>query len=126
MAAKLPVKPHGPVLRLDYADCILRGMDVDEINQSLSEFLSEADKPRLIISFQDVENLTSATLGMLLTVEKVARRKGGAVRLCEIGAKIRGLFHVTRINQIIPIDGTVNDSATALTQPPAPDSPQSR
>ena len=82
--------------------------DVDDQLNELADWLRGAD---VVLSFRDVELMSSTFLAVLLRFAKAAARSGGRLRLCAIAPHLREVFEITRFDRLFAIDP---DEATAL------------
>jgi anti-sigma B factor antagonist len=92
---------------------ILDEMSITEIGQQLGGIVAGADKPSLVLDFSKVSHMSSSALGMLITLHKRVREKGGSLRLAAIEPKIYEVFVITRLNEISDIHGTVEAAVAA-------------
>lgn len=65
---------------------------------------------RLVISFVNVEHLSSAALGTLITINNKVRQRAGQLRLCDIDPQIYEVFTITRLNKLFQIHPTAADA----------------
>jgi anti-anti-sigma factor len=114
MDKQLPVRMHGEVMQVDYADCILGRMDVEQIIGSLRQRMDRTPKPRLVLNLEDVAHLSSSALGMLVTLDKHARARGGQMRLCGLSPSIREVLQLTKLVEVLSIDASVEASLAHL------------
>lgn len=93
---------------------ILDEVNISEIGDRLNALVAESDSPRLVIDFSPVSHMSSSALGMLITVHKRIREKGGELRLCCIQPEIYQVFVITRLNEIFRIHETRDEALQAL------------
>ena len=82
---------------------ILDEVAILEIGEQLTTLVNQADVPRLILDFGSVRHLSSSALGMLITLHKRIREKGGLLRLCNIQSAINEIFEITRLSEVFEI-----------------------
>jgi anti-sigma B factor antagonist len=82
---------------------ILDELAISEIGDQLKGLIAQAPTPRMIVDFTAVAHMSSSALGMLITLHKHVREKGGQLRLCGIGPAIYEVFVITRLNEIFQI-----------------------
>jgi anti-sigma B factor antagonist len=92
---------------------------LDEANiQSIErEILGIADgtpKPRIVVNFTGVEHLSSAALGMLITVNNRVRSRSGQLRLAAIDPQIYEVFVITQMNKLFGIHPSVAEAVKSL------------
>jgi anti-sigma B factor antagonist len=57
----------------------------------------------MLLDFTNVEYLSSAALGKLITLHKRVREKKGQLRFCAIKPKIYDVFRITKLDKIFEI-----------------------
>jgi anti-sigma B factor antagonist len=82
---------------------ILDEMVIAEIGEQLNQLVEQAEYPRLVLDFTHVSHMSSSALGMLITLHKRIREKGGHLRLCNVQPAIYEVFVITRLNEIFQI-----------------------
>ena len=92
---------------------ILDEMSIAQIGEELLA-LVEGDKPKLVLDFASVAHMSSAALGMLITLHKRVRERGGQLRLCSIQPSIYEIFVITRLNEIFRIHESVHDALASI------------
>ncbi len=65
--------------------------------------MDSQDPPKVLISFQNVDHLSSAALGTLITINNKIRGKDGQLRLAEIDPQIYEVFVITKLNKLFQI-----------------------
>ncbi|NLF30100.1 MAG: STAS domain-containing protein [Planctomycetes bacterium] len=69
----------------------------------LEALVRQASGPRLVLDFAAVEHMSSAALGMLITVHKQVRQRGGRLALCQVRPGIYEVFAITKLNEVFQI-----------------------
>jgi len=88
---------------------ILEELSINEIGEELTH-LVEAHKPiNLLLDFSNVEHLSSAALGMLITLNRRVGEFSGQLKLAGIKPQIFEVFKITRLHKVFDI----YDSAAA-------------
>ena len=93
---------------------ILDEVAIMEIGDQLSALVSQADSPRLVLDFQNVRHMSSSALGMLVTIRRQVKDKGGQLRLCNIGETIHEIFVITRLGEIFDIRPSRDEALEGL------------
>ena len=93
---------------------ILDEVGISQIGEQLSSLLSQTDKPRLVLDFSNVSQMSSSALGMLITIYKRIREKQGELRLCNIAPDIYEIFVITRLNEIFRIFSSRQEAINSL------------
>lgn len=92
---------------------ILDELLINEIGQQIGDLIEQGSS-RLVIDFHQVDHLSSAALGMLITVRQSAVSAGGAVCLCNIQSDIFQVFKITGLDKLFSIHPSVADATTSL------------
>ena len=82
---------------------ILDEVSINEIGEQLTGMVARASSPKFVLDFSGVAHMSSSALGMLITLHKRLREKGGELRLCGIQPAILEVFVITRLNEIFTI-----------------------
>lgn len=82
---------------------ILDEGNIQIIGTQLFGLVDEDGRKKIILDFSNVEYLSSAALGKLITLDKKAK---GKLKLCSIRPDIYEVFAITRLNQLFDIAET--------------------
>lgn len=109
----LAMRRNGKISIVEFADRkILDELAIQEITDELRAFVEAHPKICLILSFRNVEHLSSAALSMLITLNNKVKEVGGILKLSEIVPAIYELFKITRLNTLFDIHDS-EDAAIA-------------
>jgi anti-sigma B factor antagonist len=89
---------------------ILVEQNIQAIGEQLLNLVAEGGK-KLLLNFRNVEYMSSAVLGMLVTLNKKIQQGGGKLVLCSIDPQIREVFAITKLDKLFVIR---NDEQEAL------------
>ena len=79
-------------------------LDEAVIDQLGQELFSLVDGPRkILLNFGNVEYLSSAALGKLISMQKSVKDAGGQLRLCRIHPQIYEVFRITKLTKLFDI-----------------------
>jgi anti-sigma B factor antagonist len=102
--SRLRIKRIGDVTQVEFIDRnILDEANIQLIGEELTGLIDAAPKPKLLISFANVDHLSSAALGTLITVNNRIRNAGGQLRLADIDPQIYEVFVITKLNKLFDI-----------------------
>jgi anti-sigma B factor antagonist len=109
--ANLNVRKQDDIRIVQFEDRkILEELTINTIGERLSELADADSTPKILLDFRKVEHLSSAALGMLITLNKqIAERKGRLV-LANIHPQIFEVFKITRLNKLFNIQNTMDDA----------------
>lgn len=90
---------------------ILDEANIQELGRELFHLVDEEQRKKLLLNFSNVEFLSSAALGKLITLDKKVKKVGGQLKLSNIRPEIYEVFAITRLNRLFDIK---DDEADAL------------
>jgi anti-sigma B factor antagonist len=109
---RLTMSDVGDVTVVRFVDRkILDELNIQELGQELFQLVEEENKTRLLLNFQQVEFLSSAALGKLITLDKKVKAHGGKMKFSNIRPEIYEVFAITKLNKLFDIK---DDEADAL------------
>lgn len=112
---KLLVQKDGDITRIEFLSRnVIEEADIQQIGDQISDLIDNSAIPKLLISFENVEHLSSAALGTLITVRDKVRQKGGQLRLSNIDSQIYEVFVITQLNKLFQIHDNVNAAARSF------------
>ena len=102
--SRLVVQDEGDITLIEFLDRnILEEANIQQIGDEIATIIDQQPNPRLLISFQNVEHLSSAALGVLITINNKLRQKGGQLRLARIDPQILEVFQITKLDKLFQI-----------------------
>lgn len=93
---------------------ILDELSISELSDQLRAVAEATPAVRLVLDFARVDHLSSAALGMLITLDKLVKERHGKLRLCNINPQIFEVFKITRLNKLFEIRKSVDDAMTGM------------
>lgn len=82
---------------------ILDESNIQVIGNQLFGLIDEDGRGKIILDFTEVEYLSSAALGKLITLDKKVKAAGAKLRLCSIRPEIYEVFAITKLNKLFQI-----------------------
>jgi anti-anti-sigma factor len=108
---RIDVSDVGEVSVVQFRDRkILDESNIQEMGRELFE-LVEQKRAKILLNFMNVEFLSSAALGKLITLDKKLKAAKGQLKLSNIRPEIYEVFAITRLNKLFNIH---DDEADAL------------
>lgn len=102
--SRLRVTHDDGVTLVEFVDRnILDEANIQQIGEEISNIIEAGPTPRLLISFSNVDHLSSAALGTLITINNKIKTKNGQLRLANIDPQIKEVFAITRLNKLFSI-----------------------
>ena len=101
---RLEVEDIGDVTVVSFTDRkILDEQNIQVIGEQLFGLVDESGRKRLLLNFGNVEYMSSAALGKLITLNKKVQAAGGRLILCNIDPQIREVFEITKLDKLFDI-----------------------
>jgi len=90
---------------------ILEETSIQQIGDEIGSLILSSSNPKILLNFENVEHLSSAALGTLITINNNVKKQGGQLRLSNIDPQIYEVFVITKLNKLFVIH---DDNAAAL------------
>lgn len=101
---RLEVEPIGDVTVVNFVDRkILDEQNIQVIGDQLFSLVDQEGLRKLLLNFSNVEYLSSAALGKLITLNKKLQAAGGRLILCNIDPQIYEVFEITKLDKFFNI-----------------------
>lgn len=113
--ARLRVRKEAGVTHVEFVDRnILDEANIQQIGEEIVSLIDAESQPKLVISFSNVDHLSSAALGTLITIHNRMKSKQGQLRLANIDPQIYDVFVITKLNKLFEIHDTVDRAVSSL------------
>ena len=101
---RLRVEENGDISVVHFLDKrILDEPTIQAIAEQLFSLVDTDGKRKLLLNFGNVEYMSSAALGKLITLNKKVQAAGGRLILCNIDPQIREVFEITKLDKLFDI-----------------------
>ncbi len=111
----LRIKRANGVSVVEFADRkILEELSIQEIGQELDALVEGEPGIKLLLNFRNVDHLSSAALGMLITLKNKIKEQNGALKLSDINRQIFEVFKITRLNRVFEIHDTAEQALSGF------------
>ncbi len=112
---RLRVRKEDDVVHVEFVDRnILDEANIQRIGEEILALIETESEPRLVISFSNVDHLSSAALGTLITIHNKMKAKSGSLRLANIDPQIYEVFVITKLNKLFEIHDTSENAIASL------------
>ncbi len=112
----LRVAEEAGITRIEFVDRnILDEANIQQIGEEITRLVDETPAPKVLISFQNVDHLSSAALGTLITINNKIRSKDGQLRLANIDPRIYEVFVITKLNRLFQIHDSEDQALASFT-----------
>lgn len=109
---RLEVSEVGDVTVVRFADRkILDEASIQELGAELFRLVEEDHRQKILLNFTNVDFLSSAALGKLITLDRKVKANSGKLKLSNIRPEIYDVFAITKLNRLLDIK---DDEAAAL------------
>ncbi len=109
---RLQVNQVGDVTVVHFVDRkILDEVSIQELGQELFDLVERDNRLKLLLNFSQVEFLSSAALGKLITLDKKMKAHNGQLKLSNVRPEIYEVFAITKLNKLFDMK---DDEADAL------------
>ena len=113
--SRLRISDNDGVTLVEFIDRnILDEANIQAINEEITAVIEQADIPKVLISFSNVDHLSSAALGALITINNKIREKQGQLHLANIDPQIYKVFVISRLNKLFNIHDTTDEARSAF------------
>lgn len=114
-SSHLKIKRATGVSVVEFADRkILEELSIQEIGEELDQLVDSEPGIRLLLNFKNVDHLSSAALGMLITLNKRIKEQNGHLKLSDINRQIYEVFKITRLNRVFDIHETAEEALSVF------------
>ena len=101
---RLEVEDIGDITVVNFVDKkILDEQNIQVIGEQLFSLVDELGRRKILLNFKNVEFLSSAALGKLITLNKKLTQAGGRLVLCNIDPQIHEVFEITKLDRFFKI-----------------------
>ena len=105
---RLDIEEVGDVTVAKFIDKkILDEGNIQIIGNHLFALVEEDLRQKIVLDFSNVEYLSSAALGKLITMDKKVKGHKGKLRLCNIRPDIYEVFAITKLNKLFDMKDTL-------------------
>lgn len=109
---RIDVSKLGDVTVVAFRDKkVLDDAGIQELGLELFGLVEQENRKSILLNFANVEFLSSATLGKLITLDRKVKSHKGRLKMSNIRPEILEVFEVTKLNKVFDIRG---DEAEAL------------
>ena len=101
---RLDIEEIGDVTIARFLDKkILDENNIQMIGNQMFGLVDEDGRKKIVLDFANVEYLSSAALGKLITMNNKVKTAKGKLRLCNIRPEILEVFTITKLNKVLEI-----------------------
>ncbi|TWT48459.1 STAS domain-containing protein [Botrimarina hoheduenensis] len=109
---RISINESGDISVVTFNDSkIIDEQEIQELGQELYDLVERDNRAKIVLNFGEVEFLSSAALGKLISFEKKSRGKKAKLVLTNIRPEIYEVFMITKLTKLFTIK---DDEADAL------------
>ncbi len=109
------VQDHDDVKRIEFVERnILDEANIQQIGDEITKLVDSQPQPKMLISFENVDHLSSAALGTLITINNKIRGRDGQLRLANIDPQIYEVFVITKLNKLFQIHESTDQALASF------------
>ena len=109
---RMSINEVGDVTVIHFKDKkILDEGNIQELGRELFHLVEVDGRKAMLLNFSDVEFLSSAALGKLITLDRKVKENGGKLKFSNIRPEIYEVFVITKLHKLFDIK---DDEADAL------------
>jgi len=114
--SRLRIQKDGDVAHIGFVDRnILDEGNIQQIGDEILALIEQETNPKILIDFENVDHLSSAALGTLITINTKIRAKDGQLRLANIAPQIHEVFVITKLNKLFQIHDSAEQARASFT-----------
>jgi len=117
MADASPIRSRqdGALTRVEFTErTIIDEVVIQRIGQDILKLVEAQASPKMLLDFSGVQHLSSAALGVLITVNSKVKARGGKLALCQIAKPIFEVFRITKLDKLFQVHDSAEDAAKSL------------
>lgn len=112
---RLEVTEAGDVTVVHFVDRkILDETNIQEMGQELFDLIERQQRKKLLLNFSNVQFLSSAALGKLITLNKKRKANDAVLKLCGIRPEIYEVFSITKLDKLFDIQQDEADAVASF------------
>lgn len=114
-SAHFSVNNRDGICFVEFADRkILEELSINEIGEQLASLVDEHAPINLLLDFKNVDHLSSAALGMLITLNKKITSQRAQLKMSGINPQIYEVFEITKLHKVFDIYDTAAAAKAAF------------
>lgn len=112
---RIGVTTNGEVAVVAFNDKkILDEASIQELGSELFGLVEQQQGKGILLDFANVEFLSSAALGKLITLDRKVKAAKGRLKMCNIRPEIFEVFQITKLNKVFDIRKDEADAIKAF------------
>ncbi len=114
-SSRLRVRHEQDITQVEFIDRnILDEANIQQIGEEIASLIDASSNPKLLINFANVDHLSSAALGTLITINNKMKARRGQLRLANIDPQIYEVFKITKLDKLFSIHPTAESALASF------------
>jgi anti-sigma B factor antagonist len=111
----LAVRTQGAVTVVEFLDRrLIDAAQIERLGEHIHSLVKAATIPKLVLSFEKVEYLSSSALNILISLENAINKKGGQMRLACLDPELQKVFKLMKLNKVMVLCSTMDEAIGSL------------
>lgn len=111
----LAVRTIGAVTVVEFLDRrLIDAAAIERLGSHILELVNAAAVPKMVMSFEKVEYLSSSMLNQIIAVDNTVKKKNGELRLAGLDAELKKIFTLMKLNKVLTICGTMDEAIKSI------------
>ena len=89
---------------------------ISKVADELDDLARTVEPPLLVIDFERVRYLSSAALGMLVSLSELLAERDGEMCIANVVTEVKGVFALTKLPKLIKTYESTREAVGSLTQ----------
>jgi len=112
---RIDVVKVGDVTVVKFVDRkILDEAGIQELGAELFSLIEQDNRRSIVLNFDNVDFLSSAALGKLITLDRKVKSAQGRLKMSNIRPEILEVFQITKLNKVFDIRGEEAEAISAF------------
>lgn len=87
---------------------------IERLGDQIYHHFKTVDAPRLVIDLDNVQQLSSSALGMLIALKKVTDKQGGKICLANVRDELVQVFKLTKLHKVLGLHDSTDKAISSL------------
>ena len=96
--------PNGDITVVEFLDRrLIDAAHIADVGQQIKALVAQMPVPRLVLSFEKVEYLSSTALNVVIELERLIRQHKGQFRIANLAPEIEKIFTLMKLHKVIQL-----------------------
>lgn len=93
---------------------MLDAHEIETLGKDLQNYFKNKHRAKVVLDMHGVHHLSSAALGMLITLKSALEGNGGKLVLAGLKDELYQIFKMTKLHKVLSIKDNVNEATASL------------